>query len=138
MLGYWLQPPLAFSFSSLPWEVSRERSCPDPRTQPSPWYWKMSCVFKGTPGNIWSTRVALRESTFCVFTSNLQDPREETGAEPAGRGWRLGSPCRRSPGLSPPEVLLAEQQHLTRLAREGPCDAGHLRAQAQLIQTPRA
>lgn len=42
------------------------------------------------------------------------------------------------PVLSPPEVLSAEQQHLTRAAREGPSDLGHLLAEAQLVQTPRA
>lgn len=52
--------------------------------------------------------------------------------------WRRGSPCRRSPWLSPPELLSAEQQHLTHATREGPSDLGHLRAQAQLVQTPRA
>lgn len=53
-------------------------------------------------------------------------------------GRRPGSPCRRSPRLSPPEALPAEEQHLTPAAREGPSDLGHLRAQAQLVQTPRA
>ena len=52
--------------------------------------------------------------------------------------WRRGSPCRRSPWLSPPEHLSAEQQHLTPATRKGPSDLGHLLAQAQLVQTPRA
>ena len=90
----------------------------------------------GTPGNIWSTGVALRGSTFCVFTSNLQDGSEETVAEPAGSRMAPGLPLPAVPGLSPPEALPAEQQHLTPGARQGPGDLGHFRAQAQLVQTP--
>lgn len=53
-------------------------------------------------------------------------------------GFRPGSPYRRSPWPSPPEVLPAEQQHLTPAAREATGDLGHLWTQAQLVQTPRA
>ena len=58
----------------------------------------MSCVLMGTPGNIWSTGVTLWGSTFCVFTSNLQDGTEETGAEPTGRRMAPGLPLLAFPG----------------------------------------
>lgn len=58
----------------------------------------MSCVFKGTPGNVWSTGLALLGSTICVFTSNLREGGGEAGAEPRPGRRRPGSPCRRSRG----------------------------------------
>lgn len=72
---------------------------PKPRLQPSPRYWKTSCMFKGTPGNIWSTGLALLGSTICDFASNLQEGGEETGAERTDR--------RLAPGLPLPAVHAA-------------------------------
>lgn len=115
----------------------REAPSPNPCLQPSPLYWKTSCMSKGTPENNWSTGLALLGSTFCVFTSNLQEGGEET-SEAAGRRMAPGLPLPAVRVVSPPEVPPAEQQHLTAAAREGPGDFGHLRAQAQLVQMPRA
>lgn len=47
---------------------------------------------KGTPGNIWSTGLALLGSTICVFTSNLQEGGKQTDAEPESIRMAPGLP----------------------------------------------
>lgn len=67
----------------------------------------MSCVFKGTPGNICSTGRALMGSTVWVFTSNLREGGEETGAEREGGQM--------APGVPLPEVADTHLQKRCRL-----------------------
>lgn len=97
-------------------------------------------MFVGTPGNVRSTRLALLGSTICDFVSNLREGGEERQVLSGQTDRRVapGLPLPPVLGLSPPEVLSAEQQHLPPAAGQGPGDLSHLRAEAQLVQTPRA
>ena len=70
---------------------------PDPGLQPSPWYWKTLCEFKGTPGNTRSTEPGLLESTVCAFTLKLREVVKRQVLSLGAGGWCPGSPCRRWP-----------------------------------------